>query len=40
VAVWAGHSVQVLHRVYAQVVRGREKVALKRIEALFDMEVE
>jgi integrase len=31
VANWAGHSVAVLHRVYAHVVSGREDVALGRI---------
>ncbi|MFC5382158.1 tyrosine-type recombinase/integrase [Aquipuribacter nitratireducens] len=32
VAAWAGHSVAVLHRVYAHVVEGRSEVARARIE--------
>jgi integrase len=36
VAAWAGHSVQVLHRVYAQVVTGRQIPALARISAVLD----
>jgi integrase len=36
VAAWAGHSVHVLHRVYAQVIAGRQAVAKARIEALLD----
>lgn len=31
VAAWAGHSVAVLHRVYAHVVRGREAEARRRV---------
>lgn len=34
VAAWAGHSVAVLHRVYAHVVSGRSDVARGRIEAM------
>jgi integrase len=34
VAAWAGHSVAVLHRVYAHVVEGRSDVARLRIEAM------
>lgn len=34
VANWAGHSVQVLHRVYAQVVAGRQDIALAKIERI------
>ena len=32
VAEWAGHSVEVLLRVYAKCVDGDDEVALKRIE--------
>lgn len=32
VAAWAGHSVAVLHRVYAHVVWGRETAAMQRIQ--------
>ena len=32
VAAWAGHSVNVLLRVYAKCVYGQEEVALRRIE--------
>lgn len=32
VAAWAGHSVAVLHRVYAHVVKGRETDARRRIQ--------
>jgi integrase len=31
VAAWAGHSIAVLHRVYAHVVHGREDVARQRV---------
>lgn len=34
VAHWAGHSVAVLHRVYAHVLHGREDVARRRIEQI------
>lgn len=34
VAAWAGHSMAVLHRVYAHVLNGREDVALRRIEKI------
>ncbi|WP_336922874.1 tyrosine-type recombinase/integrase [Aquipuribacter sp. SD81] len=34
VAAWAGHSVAVLHRVYAHVVEGRSDIARLRIEAM------
>ena len=33
VAVWAGHSVDVLLRVYAKFLDGQEEVARQRIEA-------
>lgn len=33
VAAWAGHSVAVLHRVYAATLDGREDHAQHRIEA-------
>jgi integrase len=36
VAAWAGHSVAVLHRVYAHVVASRTSVAHKRIEEFLD----
>jgi integrase len=36
VAAWAGHSVQVLHRVYARVVAGRNDEAIKRLGNFFD----
>jgi len=35
VAVWAGHSVEVLLRVYAKCIDDSEASALKRIEAMF-----
>lgn len=39
VAEWAGHSVEVLLRVYAKCVEGGDEVALQRIEtALGDPE--
>lgn len=34
IAEWVGHSVAVLHRVYAHVLPGREEIAMKRIDAL------
>jgi integrase len=34
VAAWAGHSVAVLHRVYAHVLTGREDIARQRIDAI------
>ena len=36
VAAWAGHSVAVLHRVYAHVLSGRDDHARQRIENLLD----
>ncbi|MFF1822079.1 tyrosine-type recombinase/integrase [Kribbella sp. NPDC058245] len=36
VAMWAGHSVDVLLRVYAKFLDGQEDVARKRIEAVLD----
>jgi len=35
VAAWAGHSVEVLLRVYAKCIDDSETSALKRIEAMF-----
>jgi hypothetical protein len=35
VAEWAGHSVDVLLRVYARCVAGREKINRRRIEEAF-----
>ena len=37
VAAWAGHSVAVLHRVYAHVVSGRSEVAMTRIETMLGL---
>jgi integrase len=37
VAQWAGHSVNMLHRVYAHVLTGREEVALRRIEQILGL---
>jgi integrase len=34
IAAWVGHSVDVLHRVYAHVLPGREQVARQRIDSL------
>jgi integrase len=34
VATWAGHSIAVLHRVYAHIVHGRGDVARERIESI------
>lgn len=36
VAAWAGHSVNVLLRVYAKCVYGQEEIALRRIEGALD----
>jgi len=36
VAAWAGHSVNVLLRVYANCVYGQEEIALRRIEGALD----
>jgi len=33
VAAWAGHSVAVLHQIYAKVIVGQEDAARRRIEA-------
>jgi hypothetical protein len=32
VAEWAGHSVEVLHRVYAKCIDGQDGAARRRIE--------
>jgi integrase len=34
IATWVGHSVAVLHRVYAHVLPGRDEIARRRIEAI------
>ncbi|MGH3626057.1 MAG: hypothetical protein ACRDRL_01220 [Sciscionella sp.] len=39
-AEWAGHSVAVLHQVYAKVVAGEEDIARQRIEAALGMVAE
>ena len=36
IAAWVGHSVAVLHRVYAHVLPDRDDVARRRIEDMFD----
>ena len=36
VAAWAGHSVDVLLRIYARCVDGQEAIARKRISAALD----
>jgi hypothetical protein len=36
IAAWVGHSVAVLHRVYAHVLPGREHLARKRIAQFLD----
>lgn len=33
VAAWAGHSVAVLHQIYAKVIVGQEEAARRRIDA-------
>lgn len=38
VAAWAGHSVAVLHRVYAHVVKGREDDARRRVQEFLNPE--
>jgi integrase len=35
IAEWVGHSLAVLHRVYAHVLPGRDEIAKKRIGAMF-----
>jgi integrase len=40
IAAWVGHSVAVLHRVYAHVLPHRDQVAKKRIEDLLTSEVD
>lgn len=37
VAEWAGHSVDVLMRVYAKCIYGQEEAARKRIEAALNV---
>lgn len=37
VAEWAGHSVNVLHQIYAKVIAGMEDHALERIERALDL---
>jgi hypothetical protein len=34
VAAWAGHSVGVLHQIYAKVIVGQEDAARRRIDAV------
>ncbi|GAB3571423.1 hypothetical protein GCM10027445_26790 [Amycolatopsis endophytica] len=38
VAEWAGHSVAVLHRIYAKIVAGQEASARQRIERALGVE--
>lgn len=38
VAEWAGHSVEVLMRVYAKCIYGQEAAARKRIEAALQLD--
>ncbi|WP_407645494.1 hypothetical protein [Amycolatopsis alkalitolerans] len=37
VAEWAGHSVAVLHRIYAKVLAGQAASARQRIEAALEL---
>jgi integrase len=38
VAEWAGHSVAVLHQIYAKVIAGQESAALERISTALGLE--
>lgn len=38
VAEWAGHSVAVLHQIYAKVIAGQESAALERTSAALGLE--
>jgi integrase len=40
IAEWVGHSIAILHRVYAHVLPGRDEVARRRIETFFNEEEE
>ena len=38
VAEWAGHSVAMLHQIYAKVIAGQESSALARISAALGLD--